>query len=50
MSWGVLEAFVAAGAFLVLAAWFPWGALLQGRYTRLGNRDWRDVEHDEGYD
>lgn len=36
MSLGAIEAIVGVAAFLILAAWFPWGALLQQRYTRMG--------------
>lgn len=45
MSLGMIELIVGIVAFLVVAAWFPWGALLQRRYTRMGAAD-PDVEDD----
>lgn len=45
MSLGLLEIIVLIVGLLVLAAWFPWGAVLQHRYTRPGDHD--SENHDE---
>lgn len=39
MVWGSIEVIVLIVGLLVLAAWFPWGAVLQHRYTRPGDHD-----------
>lgn len=45
MSLGMMEVIVGIVALLVLAGWFPWGALLGRRYTRMGVAD-LDDDHD----